>query len=183
MAGVGLRVDAEDFRRLGRQLKEAGNGKEVRKGLYRSVSRATRPVRKEIKASALAILPASGGLNRYVASLTIRTKQQYTGTGAGVTIIGAKNSKERTVRDVTIGPLRAGQKRTRRVRKAGTFGKAADMRAANRGRIMHPRWGRGPLLGPQSVTPGFFDRPLEGPLVDRMRKEVGQVLDELLRKI
>jgi hypothetical protein len=80
----------------------------------------------------------------------IKTKQSYSGKFPGITITGTLDNKS-AVR-------RSGGKRSRS-RKSGTFGARADLRAINRGRVMHPVYGHGPLVGPQMVQAGFWDRP------------------------
>ena len=58
-----------------------------------------------------------------------------------------------------------------RRRKAGTFGNRSDLGAIDRGRVMHPRWGRGPLVGPQMVTPGGSAGSWKGSSPDGPRKK------------
>lgn len=181
MAGP-VRADTRQFQALGRALREVGD-KELKRQLYRAVSRATKPAKAEIKKSAISVLPHGGGLNKWAATLTVTTRQYYQGKGAGVLIKGGKNSKTKTIKPGFIGPLQPGQKRTRKTRRKGTFGAKADMDALNRGRVMHPTWGRGPLRGPQMVPKGFFDKPLQGPVSDRMRKEILAALDEITAEI
>lgn len=175
-------MDASEFRELGRRLKASSDGKAVKRGLAKAFKTAAKPAAAEVRKSALASLPSSGGLNAWAATLKVTTKQSFTGSGAGVVITGAKNDKTETVRQV--GPLREGERRkTQRRRRAGTFGAVAHTQALNRGRVMHPVYGRGPLVGPQGVRPGFFDRPLQGPIAAKAGDEIADVVADLLRRL
>jgi hypothetical protein len=155
-------VDAAGLRQLGQAMR--GADKQIKRELFKAVQRATRPVKEEIKASARATLPSSGGLNEWVAQIGIRTRQAYTGRSVGITITGTLDNKK----------VARGRGKGRR--KAGTFGARADLRAINRGRVMHPAWGRGPLVGPQMVKAGFWDEPLEGLTARRARKEIVEAM-------
>jgi hypothetical protein len=147
---IRIEGDVAKLRAVGRAMREAGD-KEQKRELYKAVQRATKPVKEEIKQSARDTLPHGGGLNEWVAGITIRTKQSYNGRMPGITIQGAMNNKKLTT-------TYSGGKR-KRTRRKGTFGAQADLRAINRGRVMHPVFGHGPLVGPQMVPPGFWDRP------------------------
>jgi hypothetical protein len=85
---VSVRVSgAQDLRALSRDLKEAGR-KDLRKELFAGLNRATKPLRAEAKANALATLPSSGGLAARVAAANMTVR----GGGARVTIV-ARPSK------------------------------------------------------------------------------------------
>lgn len=58
-----------------------------------------------------------------------------------------------------------------------------DLSAINRGRIMHPVYGRLPMRGPQLVKPGFVTDALKGPVADRARREMDRVLEDTARQI
>lgn len=164
---VRAQIDSRALQALGRAVRAADPT--VRRELFAAVQRATRPVKDEIKVSARQTFPAGGGLNEWVAALGVKTKTSLSGRRAGVVITGTLDNKRHSVR-------RAGGRR-RKTRKTGTFGARADLRALNRGRVMHPAWGRGPLLGPQMVRAGFWDRPLEGEVTDRAHREMVQALE------
>jgi len=139
--------------------------------------------------SARETLPSGGGLNEWVASAKVTVRQAYSGRNPGVTI-KAEKAKTKSVRVKTahhdvIGPLARGQTRTKTVRrrKARTFGNRSDLGAIDRGRVMHPRWGRGPLVGPQMVTPGWFSRVMEGLVARRAEKEILAALDRFVAAV
>jgi len=183
--GAGITADASDFIAVGRALRQAGD-KGLRRELFKAVQRATKPAKAEIKKSALTTLPKSGGLNRWVADVSVVTKQAYSGQNVGVRIVASKAAKNKRVRSKQIGPMPKGRARTYKVRRSGTFGPVADLAAIERGRVWHPFWGRMPeprSRGLQRVRPGFFTRPIEGAVADRMRKEITAALDTTARNL
>jgi hypothetical protein len=171
---IRIEGDIAKLRGVGQALREAAD-KEQKRELYKAVQRAMRPVKEEIKESARETLPHGGGLNEWVAGITIRTKQAYRGRMPGVTIQGAMNNKKLTT-------TYAGGKR-KRTRRKGTFGAQADLRAINRGRVMHPVFGHGPLIGPQMVTAGFWDRPLTGVTAQRAKREIRDAMARTVKAI
>jgi hypothetical protein len=164
---IRIEGDVAKLRAVGRAMREAGD-KEQKRELYKAVQRATKPVKEEIKQSARDTLPHGGGLNEWVAALAIRTKQSYNGRMPGVTIMGAKNNKTRG--------------RGRGKRKTGTFGKNADLRRINAGRVAHPVFGHGPLVF-QNVTAGFWDRPLTGVTAQRAKREIRDAMASTVREL
>lgn len=187
---MGMSADVSDFRWLASVARRAEPA--IRKELYAGVSRAVRPVRQEIPASARQTLPKSGGLAEWAASAKVTTRQAYSGKAAGASIEVSKpktrTARVKTAQAALIGPLPKGQTRTRttRRRRAGTFGTRADLGALDRGRVMHPTWGRGPLVGPQAVPTGFASRVFEGPVAARAEQEVlaalGRAVDRVLAR-
>lgn len=184
-------ADVEEFRRLGAAVKGADAA--LRKELFKAVANATKPVKEEVARSARETLPSGGGLNEWVASAKLTVRQAYSGRNPGVTI-KAEKAKFKSVRVKTkhhdvIGPLARGQARTKTVKRriAKTFGAQSDLGAIDRGRVMHPAWGRSKrgsqgasgLFGPQMVTPGFFTRVMEGLVAKRAEKEILAALDRL----
>lgn len=84
---VTVHAKAPDLKKLTRDLKEAGRS-DLRKELYAGLNRGTKPLRGDIKATALDRLPSEGGLNVRVAAANIRV----TGSGGRVRIV-ARPSK------------------------------------------------------------------------------------------
>jgi hypothetical protein len=173
VVNVRLTGDVASLRAVGKALREAAD-KEQKRELYKAVQRATKPIKEEIKESARESLPHSGGLNEWVAAIGIKTKQSYNGRMPGVTIQGTLDNKS-VVR-------RSGGKR-RKGRKSGTFGARADLRSINRGRVFHPVFGHGPLVGPQSVQAGFWDRPLTGVTAQRAKREIRDAMARTVKAI
>lgn len=169
---VSMRItgDVAALRAVGRALREAGD-KEQKRELYKAVQRATKPIKEEIKQSALDTLPHGGGLNVWVSKIGIKTKQSYSGRMPGVTIKGTLNNKARV----------SGRGKGRK--KARTFGATADLRSINRGRVFHPVFGHGPLVGPQAVNSGFWDRPLTGVTAQRAKREIREAMARTLAEI
>jgi hypothetical protein len=79
---VSVRAKAPELKALSRDLKEAGR-KDLRKELFAGLNRATKPLRAQAKANALATLPSRGGLAARVAAANITVR----GGGARVTIV------------------------------------------------------------------------------------------------
>ena len=140
---IAVSVDSRAVREFGKALKSAD--KEIRKEVRKAVTAAAKPVKQEVLQSARLTLPSGLGLWAS-AGLTVKVKQTYSGANTSVTIIGDLDNKK-----VKRG---AGKGR----RRSGTFGPVGDLRALNRGRVMHPAWGRakkdGGLFGPQMVKAG-----------------------------
>jgi hypothetical protein len=141
-----------DYAALARRLRKAGE-RDLMRELTKGVTKATRPVPKAIRAEARAILPKRGGLNVYVARMSIRTKKYTGGRQAGVVITGAK--------------------------KKGT-GKV-DVRRINQGKVRHPTYGHGPWRL-QQVPRSFWTRPTNkaGP---RARLEIQSAMRRVARQI
>lgn len=165
-----VKIDNKALKAFGKALK--GADKELRKEMFKAVASATKPVKEEIKRSAIETLPSTGGLGTWVSKIGIKTRQAYSGRNVGITITGTLDNKK-----VARGKGRG-------KRKAGTFGATADLRAINRGRVMHPAWGRAKadgsgLFGPQMVKSGFWSNPMEGLVAARARKEI----EEAMRRV
>lgn len=120
----------EQYRRLALALKAAGD-KGLRRKLNKAVNKSTRPVAREVRKEARATLPSSGGLNVYVATMSIRTKRYTSAARAGVEITGSKRKGRGKV----------------------------DVRRINAGTLRHPTYGHNPWTA-QHVPPGFWDRPI-----------------------
>lgn len=174
---VDAHVEVVGLQEMLKKLKGAKN-KELRGALVRAMNTAAKPVKEEIKESARRTLPSGGGLGEWAANLDIKTKTSLTSRRPGVTIQASARAKVKRAR-------RAG--RIRKVRLAGTFGQFADVRALDRGRVMHPMFGRakkgGGLFGPQMVKPGFFTDVVTGPVSQRAGVEIKRELDKALDAI
>jgi hypothetical protein len=152
--GSMVEVDYRALRLFGSAMRHAP--KEMQKQIRKEFVAAGKKVRPIVRESAAQTLPSGGGMNVWAARLTTRTVQKFGGRNPGITVIG-------------------------RLGKKG--GGEADVRALNRGRVMHPIYGSYPLSGPQRVRPGFWTRPLEGPLTDEIRADMAQVMKDAAQKI
>jgi hypothetical protein len=162
MPRIQIAGDVEKLRTLGKLMREVPD-KELKREFYKAVQRATRPIKDEIKQSAIDTLPKSGGLNVWASKIGIKTKQSYNGRFPGVTITGSMNNKARV----------SGRGRGRK--KARTFGKVARLDRLNAGMARHPVFGHGPLVL-QPVTPGFWDKPLKGVTTQRAKREIREAM-------
>lgn len=128
-----------DVHALIRSLRAFERGDELLQEVRKELRGPVPVVRKRIKATALATLPASGGLGAWVAQTKIT---------ASVTL----QRKAITIR------LRGGRRSVGNLR--GTGGGTTDVRSIDRGRVRHPSWGRrfrGQWFT-QTVAPGFFTK-------------------------
>jgi hypothetical protein len=145
---------ADQLQALAKALKDAG-AKGLRKELMRSAQRATKPVKREVPASARRYLPRQGGLGVWVAGAKLKTKTRTAGRNVGVVITGTAGRR--------MSP-------------------SSDLRAINRGRVRHPTYGHRPWVN-QQVRPGFWDVVMEGPVSDRARAEFVDAMDRIARQI
>lgn len=143
----------EKFRQLTRQIAAAGNDKRRWRAELRNGVRR-------------AVRPTVRELKRSA----VATLPRQGGLGRWVATSGIRIEQKTTGRITDIG-----------VRiKAGNARKG--VRSINDGTVWHNTYGRGPYLR-QSVTPGWFDKPLDGPTKQRLRKEVEKVVDDLLKRM
>lgn len=125
---------------LARQLRQFDADGTITKKLRTELRGPVPAVRARIKAAAIGTLPAGGGLNIWVAQTKITASVVMRGRSAGVLMRGGRRS---------VANLRG-----------TTAGGQTDVRAIDRGRLRHPRWGhrrRGDWFT-QAVTPGFFTK-------------------------
>jgi hypothetical protein len=169
---IAVSFDGRSVREFGKAMKSAD--KEIRKEVRKAVTAAAKPVKDEVRKSAETMLPGSLGLWAS-AGLTLKVKQAYSAATSSVTVVGDLDNKK-----VKRG---AGKGR----RRSGTFGPVGDLKALNRGRVMHPAWGRakkdGGLFGPQMVKAGFWDTPMRGPVAQGARKEIDEAMKRALARI
>lgn len=140
---------------LVRDLRAYEGRKELTRALRVELRRPVPAVRKGIKARALATLPRSGGLNRWVAAIRITVKIALSGRRATVELRGGRNSR----RD------------------------RSDVRAIDRGRVRAPSWGRRSVgqWHNQVVEPGFFTEPSAD--LDAWRDACATAVDEAMEVI
>lgn len=117
------------------ELRGFKDRKVVLKELRAGIRNPFPEVRKRIKKNALATLPKSGGLNKWVAKSRITLRVKFSGSSVGVTVVGGRNSQ----------------------------GGETDLKRLDRGTTRHPSWGRrgSGQWHTQKVTAGFFTKPVE----------------------
>lgn len=174
--GDAFRALAMAYRRFDKQTKV-----EVRK----AINAATKPVKAEIANAAREVLPHRGGLGAWVAANRTVTQARLNGANPSVTVTTSKSNK-------AVAPRRAHRKAAASRGKGKkkfydhsgggyVFGKAADLRAINNGRVWHPYWGHAPKNrnGKIQLVPGrlgvggsgFFDVAASR-TEDRARNEI-----------
>lgn len=77
---------AEQLQLLARKLRDAT--KDLRSELYRGINRAAKPLKQDVRKSALVRLPSSGGLAKRVAKSKIATKRRTSGASVGIRLVG-----------------------------------------------------------------------------------------------
>lgn len=147
---------AASFDQLVRELKAFDQRREIVKAMSKGIRRTVPGVRTKIREAALSMLPAGGGLGRWVASARINLKVKTTGRRAGITLVGGRNSE----------------------------GGRSDIRSIDRGRVRAPAWGR--RASPwhtQRVPEGYFTgtAAAETAWSSNVEAEVDRALDTLRR--
>ena len=78
---------ADQLARLAKALKEAGN-KDLQRELSKALNRAMKPLKADIKQSALDNLPKRGGYAAAIAASRLATRRPNNAKGTGLRIIG-----------------------------------------------------------------------------------------------
>lgn len=124
--------------------------------LRRELATPVPVVRKAIRSRALDTLPKGGGLNKWVASISIRARQEVVGKSVVIHLKGGRNSS----------------------------GGRSDVDRIDKGATRHPAWGRRGK-GQWSVTrvkPGFWSEPIDE-TQDEWYKAADRALDRALNDI
>ena len=89
---MGVQVDIRGEEQLARVAGAIASAmpNDLRKKLLRGIREQAKPAVKDVKATALATLPSSGGLNKFVAKSSIGVRTRTSGEGAGVRIVAKK---------------------------------------------------------------------------------------------
>lgn len=148
---------AEDIARVAAAVRQLGNGREIPNRMTKRIRKAVPPIRRAVKASALAKLPHAGGLNAYVAAAGVRASVTRGPRSAGVKLVSGRRQK-------------GGRRRV-------------DVRRIDQGATRHPLWGNRRHWYPQAVTPGFFTEAVEGEGLDAFRTEVNEAIGEAVREV
>jgi hypothetical protein len=77
---------AEELALVAARLRQVGD-RDLRKELLSGLNRATKPLKEDVKQSALRTLPQRGGYARQVAAGKIATKNRMTGRNPGVRVV------------------------------------------------------------------------------------------------
>lgn len=139
---------------LGKALRKLGSDRTIVKNLAKRIRKLAAPIRQELKASALATLPAGGGLNLWVAKARVNVAIRRGVDTAGVDIVEGRNSSRRR----------------------------SDLRKINQGSVRHQTYGHAPWKL-QSIEPGFFTTPLEGSIGDQFQTEALGAIDDAIGEV
>jgi hypothetical protein len=136
----------DNLKRIGRELKAAGDGK-LRRDMLAGIRAEVKPAIPVIRESAAATLPKRGGLADRVAGQKFSVR---TSLAAGKVSVVGKGMKE--------------------------------LKVIDKGTLFHPVFGDRSRWSHQSVTPGFFTKPLEN-LAPGIRSAVLKVISVVAQQI
>lgn len=149
---------AQDLKRLSRQLREAGNPKQVRRDLTKGLRAGAKPAVVAVKAAALALPDkpgnASPGLRKELAAAT-SIQVRTAGNSAGVRV---------------------------RISRARMGDRAALAKVTNKGRWRHPVYGNRSAWVTQTSRRGWFDAATRS-AAPAVRRSLKKVLDDIERKL
>ena len=149
-----MAVSAEQ---LARELRAFDGRRQIVKALRRALTRVSKPAVKDVRAHAVAILPSTGGLNKWVAASRIGVKISYASRSAGVRMKGSRTS----------------------------LTDKSDLDRIDAGTVRAPSWGRrGPgSWHNQSVPAGWWTDPLSNNAQWQADAdtEIDRALDEIRR--
>jgi hypothetical protein len=91
----------EKFAAVAAKLRSSN--KELRPRLYKVISQATSPLKRNIRSSARSMLPSRGGLANLIARSSLTTKKSVAARSAGVRIVG---SSKNDIKKIDKGRLR-----------------------------------------------------------------------------
>lgn len=146
---------AGSFDKLIADLSTFQARKQLTKEFSKEIRKAAVPVRKAIRARALATLPKRGGLNAWVAKASVIASIKLSSTRASIKLKGSRKSTKNK----------------------------ADLKRLDAGRVRAPSWGHRTKNSwhSQSVTPGYFTQPATE--TDEYRKAVDAAVDKALEVI
>jgi hypothetical protein len=142
---------------LAAELRAFDGRRAVVQAARRGIMRAVPSVRDRIRSFAVANLPSSGGLGRWVAAARVSVQIRYAGRSAGVRLRGARKSARNK----------------------------SDLTGIDAGRVRAPSWGHRTAASwhSQTVTPGWFTQPAgeDRGFRDHVDAEIDLALDTIRR--
>lgn len=152
---VQVRVTSDDIAAVGAAVRKLGDGRTIVTEMSKEIRAAVPPVRKAVKAHALAVLPKSGGLNSWVARAGVRVSVKRGPRTAGVQLVAGRNSLK---------------------------GRSDLKRLDSAGRLRHPLHGNRGHWYLQQVTPGWFSEPVAAS-TDTFVEAVADAVETAARKV
>jgi hypothetical protein len=161
------------------KLKELGTGTKQLAYIRRTAQAKMRPVERIIDQYTVAVLPHRGGLGEWVAKAPLKISVRTGARSAGIRLIMGRNSR----------------------------GGRSDLQGINAGKVRHPTYGhrggkvRHAVANPsgfgrhffvtqrmndwhdQGVEPGFFDVPIEGAGVDKVREAAEEAIAKVITEL
>lgn len=145
---------AADIARMAARVRELGDGRTIPNQMAKEIRQAVPPIRKAVKANALAYLPSGGGLNVWVAKAGVRASIRRGPRSAGVSLVSGRNSQK----------------------------KRSDIRAIDRGRVRAPTYGNRKSWHLQTVKAGFFTDAVTGEGFEEFRAATIRAIDKAVRE-
>jgi ketopantoate reductase len=108
-AGLDIRLLSTNIAAVGAAVRAAGNDRTIVNEMTKEIKAAAKPLRPEIRANAVQILPHRGGLGAWVAKAAIRVAVKRGTRAAGVTLVGSRSKgtgKKAHLRSIEDGLVR-----------------------------------------------------------------------------
>lgn len=139
---------------LAAEIRELGDGRFIVNDMSKRIRRSAGPIRKAVKASAVAVLPSGGGLGAWVARASVRASVRRGPRSAGVSVVGGRRST----------------------------GGRTHLKRIDAGVVRAPYYGHRSAWHLQRVTPGFFTTPMEEH-AEAFRDDVVEAVNEAERRV
>lgn len=146
---------AQGIALVAKRVRQLGSDRTIINNLTKRIRTGIAPIaRPAVRASALATLPAAGGLGAWVARVRVLVQVRRGAQTAGVTISAGRNSA----------------------------GGRSDIRAIDAGGVRHQTFGHRPWVT-QSVPAGFFSQAIDETAVLAFREMTVAAVDESVRAL
>lgn len=156
MAGGGVEIDvvADDIRRLAQAVRKMSADRAIVNNMARRIRSSVPPVRREIRSNAMSYLPSRGGLNAWVARVSVNARVRRSLSNAGISFAIGRNSDRRRT----------------------------DTKRLDAGRLRAPLFGDRRSWHLQSVKANFASDAVESVAAKDFRNEVVLAVDQAVRE-
>lgn len=152
--GIDIDVVSKDIARLASSVRRLGADRTIVNNMAKRVRASVPPIRQAVRDNALRILPKRGGLNRWVARVSVNARVRRSASNAGVSLaIGRNSAKQRT-----------------------------DSAKIDAGRLRAPLFGDRRYWHLQAVRPGFASKAVTEEGVTEFRKQVVLAVDDAVEE-
>lgn len=150
-----VRVTSKDIAAVAAAVRALGDGRTIVNEMAKEIRRAVPPIRKAVRAHAIAVLPSGGGLGAWVARAGVRASIKRGPRSAGIQLVAGRNS---------------------------TKGRSELRKLDATGQLRHPLPGNRRHWYAQTVTPGWFSDPATRNL-DEFGNAVSDAVESAARKV